>query len=102
MGTQTEIAKQIIDKKADYVLALKANHPTLYSQVKEWFDKAQAEQFSGINVSYDKRIEKGHHRTEIREVWTVPIAAIGELYEKSEGLKPSGIVGETVLISQGR
>jgi len=28
MGTQTEIAKQIIDKKANYVLALKANHPT--------------------------------------------------------------------------
>ncbi|BAY93724.1 putative spermidine/spermine acetyltransferase [Tolypothrix sp. PCC 7601] len=39
MGTQTEIAKQIIAKKADYVLALKANHPTLYSQVKEWFEK---------------------------------------------------------------
>jgi len=31
MGTQTEIAKQIIDKKANYVLALKANHPTLFS-----------------------------------------------------------------------
>jgi predicted transposase YbfD/YdcC len=31
MGTQTEIAKQIIDKKADYILALKAKHPTLYS-----------------------------------------------------------------------
>jgi len=79
MGTQTEIAKQIIAKKADYVLALKANHPTLYSQVKVWFDKAQAQQWKGMNVSYDKRIEKGHHRTEIREVWTVPIAAIGEL-----------------------
>ncbi len=81
MGTQTEIAKQIIAKKADYVLALKANHPTLYSQVKEWFDTALAQQFSGINVSYDKRIEKGHHRTEIREVWTVPVTAIDELYQ---------------------
>lgn len=29
MGTQTEIAKQIVAKKADYVLGLKANHPTL-------------------------------------------------------------------------
>jgi predicted transposase YbfD/YdcC len=26
MGTQTEIAQQIIDNKANYVLALKANH----------------------------------------------------------------------------
>jgi predicted transposase YbfD/YdcC len=33
MGTQTEIAKKIIDKKANYVLALKANHPTLYHSV---------------------------------------------------------------------
>jgi len=81
MGTQIEIAKRIIDKKADYVLALKANHPTLYSQVSEWFEIARADNFPGIDVSYDKRIEKAHHRREIREVWTVPVAAIGELYQ---------------------
>ena len=81
MGTQTEIAKKIIARKAHYVLALKANHPTLYFQVKEWFEQAQAQQFEGIDVSYDKRIEKGHHRTEIREVWTVPVSAIGNIYQ---------------------
>jgi predicted transposase YbfD/YdcC len=81
MGTQTEIAKKIIDRKANYVLALKANHPTLCSQVKEWFEQAQAQQFEGIDVSYDKRIEKGHHRTEIREVWSVPVSAMGTLYQ---------------------
>ncbi len=58
----------IIDKKADYVLALKANHPTLYHQVKQWFEQALFTEFEGIDVSYDKRIEKAHHRTEIREV----------------------------------
>lgn len=46
MGTQTEIAKQIIAKKGDYVLALKANHPTLCSQVTEWFETALANNFS--------------------------------------------------------
>ena len=81
MGTQIEIAKKIIDKKADYVLALKANHPTLFSQVREWFEIAQANNFPGIDVSYDQRIEKGHHRTEIREVWTIPVTAIGALYQ---------------------
>ena len=81
MGTQTEIAKKIIDKKADYVLTLKANHPTLHSQVSEWFDTVQADNFSGIDFSYDKRIEKGHHRTELREVWTVPVSAIPQLYQ---------------------
>ncbi len=81
MGTQTEIAKKIIDKKADYVLALKANHPTLYHQVKQWFETVAAQDWKGIDVSYDQRIEKGHHRTEIRQVWSVPVSAIGELYQ---------------------
>ena len=81
MGTQTEIAKKIIDKKGDYVLALKANHPTLYNQVEEWFKKASVQQFQGIDVSYEKRVEKGHHRREIRQVWSVPVSAINNLYQ---------------------
>jgi predicted transposase YbfD/YdcC len=81
MGTQTEIAKKIIDKKADYILALKANHPTLYNQVKQWFETAESQNFQGIDVSYEKRIEQGHHRTEIRQVWSVPVSALGELYQ---------------------
>ncbi|GAX37349.1 ISAs1 family transposase [Nodularia sp. NIES-3585] len=81
MGTQTEIAKKIIDSKADYVLALKANHPTLYHQVEQWFETAVAEDFQGIDVSYDQRIEKGHHRTEIRQVWSARVSALGELYQ---------------------
>jgi predicted transposase YbfD/YdcC len=81
MGTQTEIAKKIIDKKGDYVLALKANHPTLYSQVSTWFKNAAAQNFPGIDVSYDQRLEKGHHRREIRQVWSVPVTAIPNLYQ---------------------
>src|SRR6185295_8161690 len=36
-GCQKEIAAQIVGKEADYVLALKENHPTLYAQVAEYF-----------------------------------------------------------------
>src|SRR4028119_867778 len=64
MGTQTEIVKQIRHKKADYIVSLKANHPTLHSQVKEWFDTIRANNFEGINVSYNQQLDKGHHRTE--------------------------------------
>ena len=81
MGTQTEIAKKIIDKNGDYVLALKANHPTLYSQVSTWFKNAVAQNFPGIDFSYDQRLEKGHHRREIRQVWSVPVTAIPNLYQ---------------------
>jgi hypothetical protein len=35
MGTQPEIAHRIQALGADYVLALKANHPTLHAQVKQ-------------------------------------------------------------------
>ncbi len=41
MGTQTEIVQKIIDKKADYILTLKANHPTLHNQVQQFFQTAQ-------------------------------------------------------------
>jgi len=81
MGTQTEMAKKIIDKKADYVLALKANHRTLYHQVEQGFKQASAHNFHSVDVSYEQRIEKGHYRTEIRQFGSVPVAAIGVLYQ---------------------
>jgi len=81
MGTQTEIAKAIVDKRANYVLSLKANHPTLYTQVKTWFETAQSTHFEGIEFSYDQRVEGGHHRQENRQVWAVPCTAIPELYQ---------------------
>jgi len=67
-GHKPKEIKQIIDKKANYVLALKANH-TLYSQIQQWFETEKAI-ISEALISAN-RIEKAHHRTEIREVWTV-------------------------------
>lgn len=84
MGTQTEIVRLIRVKKADYVLALKTNHPTLHQEVKNWFDKAKANDFQGITVSTDRRVEKGHHRTEKRLVWAVPLSEFGGLYKQGQ------------------
>ena len=83
MGTQTAIAQQIVAKGSDYVLSLKANHPTLYAQVKGWFQTAQSTCFEGIEYSYDQRFEAGHHRQENRQLWVVPRAAIPDLYQPS-------------------
>ena len=74
MGTQTEIVRLIRQKKADYVVALKSNHSTLYNQVKNWFETAKAQEFMGIEMSYDSRTEKSHHRVETRKVWAVSVA----------------------------
>jgi len=42
MGTKT-IAAQIQRAQADYILCLKANHPTLFQQIDTWFETARAE-----------------------------------------------------------
>ncbi len=92
MGTQTEIVRLIHHKQADYVLALKSNHPTLHSQVKKWFDTAVAKNFEGIAVSIDRRVEKGHHRREKRVVRAVSLSEFGGLYKQEQWLGLKSIV----------
>lgn len=89
MGTQQEIAHRIVTLGADYVLALKANHPTLHAQVRKWFENAQASDFKDIDYSYDARVESGHHRREKRQLWAVSISQMGDLYKQTQwsGLK---------------
>ncbi len=89
MGTQTAIASQLFNAKADYVLALKGNHPTLHGQLKDWFEQQLSQGFEGISPSYDERTEKGHHRTEKRQVWCVPISQLPTLHNPDNwfGLK---------------
>ncbi|MEH2198417.1 hypothetical protein [Nostoc sp.] len=72
-------ACQIFNAKADCILALKGTHPTLAAQVKDWFEQPLAFSFEGITNSYDKRVEKGHHRTENRQVWCVPVSQLPPL-----------------------
>ena len=50
MGTQAEMVRFIRQKKADYVVTLKSNHPTLYNQVKTWFEMAKFHKFEGSEV----------------------------------------------------
>jgi len=84
MGTQTKIVQQIRQKKADYIVTLKANHPTLFSEVKQWFSEKRTSNFEGIDHDYYSSVEKGHHRTEKRYVWAVPLPALGGLYQQEQ------------------
>ena len=38
----------------------------------------------GIEISYDSRTEKGHHRVESRKVGAVPVAKVGGLYKQEQ------------------
>ena len=93
-GTQTEIVHRIRQKKADYVFCLKANHPTLFNQVKQWFQNAHNNGFPGVELNHARKVEKGHHRIEKRQVWAIPISAFGGLYQQQQwsGLKTIVVV----------
>jgi predicted transposase YbfD/YdcC len=84
MGTQTEIIRLIHKKKANYVVTLKSNHPTLYNQVKNWFHTAKAHQFKGIEIDENHQTESAHSRVETRKVWAFPVPALGGLYKQEE------------------
>ena len=52
MGCQKDIAHQLISQGADYVLALKGNHPTAYEEVSTFLDTAVAEGFGHYSYDY--------------------------------------------------
>jgi predicted transposase YbfD/YdcC len=92
MGTQRNIAAQIIDQGGDYILALKGNQGTLHNQVKAFFKAAQQSQWEGINVSYSDSTEAGHHRIEHRQLWAVPISQVPNLTNPSKWLGLATVV----------
>ena len=71
MGTQTEIAKRIIDAGADYLLSLKENQGQLYQDVGWLFEYDRKNNFNGAPYDYAKSVNKGHGRIEVRECWSV-------------------------------
>lgn len=71
MGCHANIAEQIVDRDGEYVLALKENQEHLYADVVQLFDDLQASQYQAYAYDYEKTVNKGHGRIEIRECWTI-------------------------------
>jgi len=66
MGCQRAIAKKIIDKKADYVIALKGNQGTLHEDVKLFAAEQKANGFEDTAVSRHDTLDGEHGRIETR------------------------------------
>ena len=64
MGCQRDIAQKIVDKKADYVLALKGNQGTLREDVEVFVAEQQANGFTDTKISQvtDGRWRSRPHR----------------------------------------
>jgi len=79
MGCQKEIAIEICQKEADYILALKGNQSTLKEQIEGAFD-------SIIPHSQDENIDKGHGRIETRKCTVIKDLSLIEEALNWEGL----------------
>jgi len=67
MGCQKQIAREIVEADADYVLALKGNQGTAYEEIRSYLDEAIA---SGrAELQSCEHVDKGHGRIEIRRYW---------------------------------
>jgi len=93
MGTQTEIVRKIRRKRADYVLALKKNQPSLYEDVKLYFSDHDLLS----ECAYTKTVEKARGAIEKREYWQTD--NIKWLSQKKDwaGLKSIAMTRNTVI-----
>lgn len=87
MGCQKEIARTIRGRKADYLLALKANHERLYEQVVGFWDRACSRLMKGPGITYHREWSEGHGRDEFRRCRATSDLSWLEGREEWEGLK---------------
>ena len=66
IGCQRAIAQQILDKKADYVLALKGNQGTLREDVELFAAEQRANGFKDAKISRHQTVDGDHGRIETR------------------------------------
>ncbi len=63
IACNAKVAKAVIDADADYLLAVKANQPSLMVEIERFFDDAPAQ-----SLDADIEVDKGHGRVEERIV----------------------------------
>ena len=69
MGCQTEIAKQIREAEADYLLALKGNQGNLHAEAREYFEEGKKRRFEAMPVSELEQAEISHNRKEAQRCY---------------------------------
>jgi predicted transposase YbfD/YdcC len=71
LNTQKETAHEIREQGADYVMALKQNHPTLHTEVEGIFEAVRADNQADAASSTSETVEQHHGRTETRRCWSI-------------------------------
>ena len=73
MGCQKKIAEKIIEKKANYVLVVKDNQPTLHHEIIDFLARHKELEYKdrGYEFKQYKETDKGHGRIEVRKYTAV-------------------------------
>ncbi|AKI03380.1 transposase (plasmid) [Hoeflea sp. IMCC20628] len=100
MGCQRAIADKILDRKADYVLALKGNQGSLRDDVAIFAAEQKDNDFKDTTISRDETVDGDHGRIETRT--TTVIHDIDWLQERHDwpGLKAVVMVESTREIGE--
>ena len=93
MGCQKNIAAEIRQAGADYVLAVKDNQPTLHEDIRQVFSDGLDNDFAGLEHHYHSTEERGHGRIDKRcyHVLEVP-EALAEKHAEWKDLRSIGMV----------
>ena len=97
MGTQTNIARQIQEAEAEYILTLKSNHPSLAKDARRWFEENKQNPDNPLVKVTEVSCEAGHHRIEKRRFWQVPV---NEVFSSSRIQQWAGL--KTLVIEESQ
>jgi len=69
MHCQKQTAEKIVEKEADYLIAVKDNQPTLRQDIQLFFDDAIEQDWDGMPRVEHEQVDSGHDRLEVRRLW---------------------------------
>src|SRR3954462_7417585 len=95
MGCQRDIAQKVMDKKADYVLALKGNQGSLREDVELFVAEQKAAGFKHTKISRDQMVDGDHDRIETRTTTVIHDVAWLQKRHDWPGLKAVVMVDST-------
>jgi len=99
MGCQRDIAQKVIDKKADYVLALKGNQGSLKEDVELFVAEQKAKGFADTTISQDTTVDGDRGRIETRATTVIHDAKWLQERHNWPGLKAVVVVESSREIS---
>ena len=82
LNCQKTVAQKAVEKKADYVLAVKGNHPVMHEEIRRYMDALATTTPAGF-----ESVEKDHGRIETRRYWQSDDIAWFEDKKAWEGLR---------------